>query len=362
MPSKLPTLFLIIISFLVAGCSVSIRNEITATAAPIIITATLPPTPSPRPSETPLPPPPSLTVVPVRGTTSTQLNVRAEPSTTSNVLGVVPANTEVQIVGADPGGNWWQIVYELGVDGKGWVTAQYVETVTKPEVPVIGGDGTNPISGNSAIVIQQLNIRSGPGTNYNSLGILNVNDVVKLTGKNRDGTWLQVQFAAGPGGRGWVNSGFVKADDTENLPIVSESGEVIGTGTPVDTPHPSTPTLVPAPQDNDSSTNPIASVIFNRGGTTSLIYSGDVSAPDGDTEDWIAFTPYGDVVYAGIQCIGSDSLRVEFSGVKEMLTCNRPNLTITVPAGMQILAHIIATSNSGQLQYTKYTITINASP
>lgn len=361
MAYKLPTLFLIIASFLAAGCSVSIQTEITVTAEPIIITATLPPTLTPRPSETPLPPLPSPMVTTVLGTTSTQLNVRAEPSTTSNVFGVIPANTEVRIVGTDPGGNWWQIVYELGVDGKGWVTAQYVETATKPEVPVIGGDESNPSSGNSAVVIQQLNIRSGPGTNFNSLGILNPNDVVNLTGKNRDGTWLQVEFAAGPDGKGWVNSGFVNADGAENLSIVSESGEVIGTGTPVDTPHPSTPTLVPAPLDNDSSGSPIASVIFNSTGTTTFIYSGDVSAPGGDAEDWIAFTPNGDAMFADIQCIGSNSLRVEFTIIDSILSCNQPSVAVRVQAGTQILAHVIATSGSGQLQYTKYTITISTS-
>ncbi len=114
------------VSFLVAGCSISVQTELPTAAPTIFITATLPPAPTPRPSETPLPPPPPPTVAPVAGTTSTQLNVRAQPSTASEVLGIIAADQTVQIVGQDPGGNWWQILYEAGADGKGWVTAQYV--------------------------------------------------------------------------------------------------------------------------------------------------------------------------------------------------------------------------------------------
>jgi len=294
----------------------------------------------------------------VQGTTSTQLNVRAEPSTASEVLGIIAANQSVQIIGQDPGGNWWQILYETSVDGRGWVTAQYVETADRLEVPVIGGDASDPGSGNSAVVIQQLNIRSGPDTSFNSLGILNPNDVVSLTGKNRDGTWLQIEFA---GGEGWINTAFVKADDLNSLPIVSDLGEVVGTGTPMDTPLPPPPTIVPAPMDFDSADVPLKTILLDRAGTRSVIYNGDVSAPDGDAEDWIAFTPYDNYVFVNIQCNGNGSLRVEFIGSVSTLVCNGPAQAIPVTAGAMHAIHIEALANSDTLQYINYTITIKAS-
>jgi len=316
----------------------------------------------PRPSETPLPPPPQPTIAPVEGIASTQINVRAQPSTASDVLGIIAANTKVEIVGKDPGGNWWQINYPQGVEGKGWVTAQYVTTAGKPEVPVIGGDTSNPASGNSAVVIQQLNVRSGPGTSFNSLGILNANDVVSLTGKNSNGSWLQITFAEGPDGKGWVNAGFVKADNVDGLPIVSDVGEVIGTGTPVDTPLPPTPTIVPASMDNDSADSPIKTVILEDAGTHTVLYNGDVSAPDGDAEDWIAVTSNNDTVFIGIQCVGSASIHTEIVGTEVSFVCNEAIKAVPVKSNMSFLIHIKATSSAGQLQYTKYMLTIKASP
>ena len=340
-----------------------VRAESTATAAPIIITATLPFTLTPRPSETPLPPPPQPTIVPVQGSTTTQLNVRVEPSTTSEVLGIIPAQAKVQIVGKDLGENWWQIIYEAGAEGKGWITAQYVETGTKPEVPIIGGAGENPNAENSGIIIQQLNIRSGPATNFNSLGILNVNDVVTITGKNQNGTWLQIEFTDGPEGKGWINAGFVKVDNTDALPIISNLGDVVGTGTPVDTPLPPTPTLVSAGMDFDSAENPLKTVLLEGASTHTVLYNGDVSAPDGDTEDWIALTTYGNTVFISMQCRGSNELQIDIAGTATQLMCNDMLKAIPVQENTELLIHIQAIpAQSGKLQYTNYTLTIKASP
>lgn len=349
---------LVAASFLAAGCSISVQTELPTAAPTLLITATLPPSPTARPSETPTPHLPTPTVAPAPGTTSTQLNVRTEPSTAGEVLGIIAANVTVQIVGQDPGGNWWQILYEAGAEGKGWVTAQYVTTATRPEVPVIGGGGTGP----GAVVIQQLNVRSGPGTSFNSLGVLNAEDVVSLTGKNRDGTWLQIAFPSGPDGKGWVSAAFVKAQGVDVLPIVADTGEVVGTGTPMDTPPPPTPTIVPAPMDFDSADAPLKTILFERAGTQTLIYNGDVSAPDGDPADWIAFTTYNDYVFVSLQCAGNGSLRAEIAGSGLTLACNEAEQAVPVTPGTPYLIHIEAVSTSGALQYVNYTLTIKARP
>ena len=362
MPINLKRSFLILAALILSACGIKVQSENTATAEPLILTATLPPTASPFPFETPLAPTTQPTIMPVEGITITQLNVRTEPSTASEVLGIISANTTVQIIGKDPAENWWQIIYETGVNAKGWITAEYVETASNSVVPVIGGGGVNSQSEATAVVIRQINIRSGPSTTFDSLGFLNANDIVNLTGKNNSGTWLQFSFPAGPEGKGWINSGFVRANDIANLPIVSDAGDVIGTGTPADTALPPPPTIVPAAMDFDSADTPLKTVIFSPTGTTTFIYNGDVSIPDGDVEDWIAFTPYDNLVFIDIQCIGSKSIHVELTGSAEVIICNQPSRAITVSANSETLIRVIATSLSDQLVYTRYIITIKENP
>jgi uncharacterized protein YraI len=298
--------------------------------------------------------------------TSTQVNVRAEPSTSSAVLGILPPNTKVEITGKDPGEGWWQINYPLGQgeEQKGWVTAQYITTTTTPDVPSIGGNQTNPNSGNVAIVQQQINVRSGPGTDFNSLGTLNPQDVVGLIGKDANGVWLQIEFAAGPEGKGWVNAAFVQAQgvDLSGLPIVTEKGLIIGTGTPTGIPFTPTPTLLPAWNDGDSPGHPIARVVFEPAGTQMLIYNGDLSSPEGDSEDWIAFRTYSDFVFVSLECHGNNSVELKLlenaSPVNPYIKCNDPVNQVPVKPDSNYLIHLRATPSAGSLEYTNYTLKI----
>lgn len=306
MSIKLKASSFFIVCLFLSSCIAALQRDSTPTTQPIIITSTLPATVTLSPSGTPTSPIFQSTTAPLTGTTSTQLNVRAEPSTASEVLGIIASNSLIQITGKDVGGSWWQIVYDAGVGGKGWVTAQYVETESGAQVPVIGGGTSNPGLGYMGVAIQQVNIRSGPGTDFNSIGILNVNDVVKLTGKNRNGTWLQIEYGVGPDGTGWIASGFVKADNTDELTIVSDTEDVLGTGTPANTPPPSTPTVAPAPMDFDTADAPLKTVILGGASNYTVLYNGDVSAPAGDSEDWIQITPLSSHILLEITCKGND--------------------------------------------------------
>ena len=359
--------FLIPVFLFGAGCGVRPENTAVSMASTENVTAAVPSTILPLATVTHPPTQATSTPAPVEGMTATQLNVRAEPSTASSVLGIVPADTSVQITGRDAAGNWWQILYPQGQDGKGWVTAQYVSTANGTAVPVIGGGSeADPNSGNTAIVQQQLNVRSGPGTGFNSLGTLNTNDVVQLTGKDANSAWLQIEFLTGPQGKGWINSAFVQARGVENLPIVTEAGEAIGTGTPTGIPPTSTPTVMPARQDNDTATNPIASVAFDPLGTNTLIYSGDVSSPEGDSEDWIQFTPDGNIVYASLECKNKNPLQVSIlensQSTTVVLACGEEQKPIAVTAGSVYLIQLKSSQFPGGLQYSPYTVKIQSSP
>ena len=84
------------------------------------------------------------------------------------------------------------------------------------------------------------------------MGLLSARDVVTLTGKDRSSAWLQILYAAGPDGKAWVAASFVEAAATDSLAVLTETGQVLGTSTPVAMA--ASPTAVPAtaPEDEDS--------------------------------------------------------------------------------------------------------------
>jgi uncharacterized protein YraI len=275
---------------------------------------------------------------------------------------MIGAFTKVQIIGKDSSGNWYQILYAPASDGKGWVTAQYVQVKDKGAIPVIGG-AAGPGSGPSGVVMQQINVRSGPSTDSGALGTLNPNDVVTLTGKDANGVWLQISYAGAPDGTGWIAAAYVQASGVQDLPILAPSGEVVGTGTPTTIPPTITPTLVAAPQDGDSAQSPAVNVTFSPSGTRSLIYSSDVSAPQGDPEDWIQFTPYGPTLTIALTCTGNGTLKVELWQNGASLP-NWGNLACgekqqwSLSSGQPYLLRLYAVSGSEVLQYVHYTLNV----
>lgn len=354
----------------VTACSPSPEPQSAATPTLYLITATLPPTLTPRPSATPPPPTITATVAPVEGTTTTQVNVRAEPSTAANSLGMLAIFSKVLIVGKNAGGDWYLILYPDSTQGQGWVAAQYVQTQGQPDVPVIGGA---PAGSPRAVVMQRLNVRSGPGTDYNSLGTLEPQTTVTLTGKDQSGAWLQIEYPGGPGGRGWITAAYVQAQGVESLPIVTETGQVVGTVTPGAGPPPPTPTVVPAPPDGDSAESPAVSVNFSPGTARSFNYSSDVSAPEGDAEDWVQFAPYGQSgqpvnVEVTLTCTGNSALSLElWQGGRALqrwdLTCGEiRRLILALFAGAPYSLRLFPPAPAAGLAYVNYSLTVTSNP
>lgn len=83
-------------------------------------TNTNPPTPgADQPTDTPTPPAPSAPSL----RASMDLNVRAGPGTEYDLLGLLPANAQAEILAQDETRQWWQIRFAPAVDSVGWVSA-----------------------------------------------------------------------------------------------------------------------------------------------------------------------------------------------------------------------------------------------
>ena len=64
------------------------------------------------------------------------------------------------------------------------------------------------------------NIHSGPGTAYPVIGILGSGLSAEVTGVSTDGQWWTIKYPAGPDGVGWVVGSDVKAQGTDDVPVI----------------------------------------------------------------------------------------------------------------------------------------------
>lgn len=91
--------------------------------------------------------------------------------------------------------------------------------------------------------VTDVNVRSGPGTAFQTLGLLRANDTVPVVGRSADGAWWQITFPPGSGGLGWVVGTYVQPSPAaDSVPVVA--GPALP---PTATPTPPAPTNTPVP-------------------------------------------------------------------------------------------------------------------
>lgn len=373
LPKHLSTLAIFLL--FLSACSPVMTQPAIETVTPVS------PSPSPSntylPSATPLPPTATITPEPLPGLTLWQVNVRSGPGIYFSLLGQINQNQPVQITGVDASGEWFAIGYPSGPEGRGWVTAEYIQSIGTDSLPILGlitlPNGT---PAPQASLTQKLNVRNGPGTHYDSLGILPANAIVWLTGRNESGSWLLIDYPSAPGGKGWVIAGFVQAQDILSLPALDSSGTPLA-DLPASQPtmflSTPTPIIAPAFQDGDSAGNPGASQVFSPLGIRSFSYTSDLSAPAGDLVDWIAVRPYISQaasqasLSASLTCAGNGSLQVQlWQGNQQLsnwssLTCGNSDSQLTLSGGSETLFRLSISNGSG-LRYVLYTLTLRSNP
>jgi uncharacterized protein YraI len=125
----------------------------------------------------------------------------------------------------------------------------------------------------ATVNVTQLNIRLGPGLNYNIATTLNQGSVLTLLGKSTDGNWYEVQLQ--DGSEGWVFSAYLTTSaSVAALPVMQAPTAVIGTALPSvggsipltgATPVPTVvSTAVPVVVLPPATTNPIVVAIANN--------------------------------------------------------------------------------------------------
>jgi uncharacterized protein YraI len=365
-----PVIFLLLV-LLLAAC-----DSGTSTDVPVVSPSPTLPASTSTASLTPAPPTgtPTATLTLIEGETTTLVNVRQGPGTGYASIGLLDEGSSVQVDLQSEDGTWLRIRYPAGGEGYGWVAALYIRLPDGSSLPS-NLTLTPAPSGRTGQVTLRLNVRRGPGTGFEELGMLEAGAVVLLTGKNTTASWFQIEYPAGSGERGWVTSQYITTEFASELPIIDEYGLPLSTGTPgADlVPVAPTPTLGPAFKDDDSSSSPGAIVIFSSSGPRSLVYTSQLSNPEGDAEDWVEFTTYSSLpgadarLLASLTCLGNGSLKVEIWQAGALLPgwgelqCGDRDIPLLLQPGTPHQIRLLAGAGDG-LQFVLYELRLENLP
>jgi uncharacterized protein YraI len=150
-----------------------------------------------------------------------------------------------------------------------------------------------------------LNVRQGPGTQYDLLGLLPSGASAEIIGRSEDGQWWQIRFDPAGDGVGWVSSdpAFANAINVDNVPVIPSppTPTSLPTDTPTSTatatqaPPTSTPTPTVTPTATSEATviqfevSPLTiqggecvNVKWNVSGVQEIYYQGDGVIGSGD--------------------------------------------------------------------------------
>lgn len=161
------------------------------------------------------------------------INVRSGPGAQYDIVGQLAAGEGVPVDGRDgEAGAWLRVLLEDEI--RGWVASFAVLLDgDAAELPIIVSDSPEPGDDTPATVTAYglVNIRGGPGMDYDIVGQLDVDDVGVITGRNNvENDWLYIEAEDSAG---WVAYFTVSIQgDTTNIPILVVPGTGEGVALP----------------------------------------------------------------------------------------------------------------------------------
>ncbi|MCX6049833.1 MAG: SH3 domain-containing protein [Chloroflexi bacterium] len=159
---------------------------------------------------------PTTPVNAVVSSSGQSLNVRSGPGASFGIVGSLANGTSIQVIGKNTGGDWLQIQL-ASIKGEGWVFAPAVsmsdstQTLAVASAPPAAASAVSntvnapaveqftaaiaPVGQTKPVAITQpanMNVRSGPGTNYNIVTSLSAGTTLEVLTLNSAGDWYQV--------------------------------------------------------------------------------------------------------------------------------------------------------------------------
>ncbi|MCR1847738.1 SH3 domain-containing protein [Paeniclostridium sordellii] len=141
-----------------------------------------------------------------------ELNVRTGPSTNYPAITQVKRYDLLNVVAKNIDNGWLKIQFKDG--STGWISGRYVTIATNDTVNITNKD-IHVADGPAQVTVSELNVRSGPGTNYSVISQVKKGNILAVIAVNTSNNWLKIQFKDGT--TGWVSGKYVTVPDLEEL-------------------------------------------------------------------------------------------------------------------------------------------------
>jgi uncharacterized protein YgiM (DUF1202 family) len=232
-------------------------------------------------------------------------------------------------VGSDPA----QISLSVVPPGGPGTPAPPPPPPTATGAPVV----TDQVTGQAMVTARiGLNIRSGPGVEYEVIGGLREGDSAQIAGKNADGSWWQIVYPANSGGRGWVSarSQYSTATNAGSVPVVAVP--------PPPAPQPTSTMTAPPPPPPSPSQTPVPPgkpVIYHFTADRYSITAGESATLSWDLANALEAHLYYDSIVQGVVAPGNKTVSPAVTTTYKLVAHNAAGdttayVTITVgPAG-----------------------------
>jgi heat shock protein HslJ/uncharacterized protein YraI len=158
--------------------------------------------------------------------------LRSGPTLQFPIFGVAPNGSRAEVIGESEDREWWavRIPTSLASDGTAWVFKAYTSASSISGVPVLRTPAlpnniaaAAPASGApSLITMDTMNVRTGPGNAYPSLGVVPGGSVLAVVGVSPDREFwvVNVPTEMVSSGRGWIQARFTRAENVGNVPVI----------------------------------------------------------------------------------------------------------------------------------------------
>lgn len=154
------------------------------------------------------------------GRTTVGSVVRAGAGTQAARIATLPRGSQFYILGTNADGSWLNILFQFG---EGWIATVNTDQagVAAPRAPMAGTPAPElPRTDIPRAIVNTgaLNLRSGPGNFFTTIGVLAQGDSLPIIGRTSDGAWLLVESVFG---NGWLNASLVRTTNYfGNAPII----------------------------------------------------------------------------------------------------------------------------------------------